>query len=123
MLWKLAARRMGVELPQPLTDALEYFDEQARRPDLHAEFTLEPGEMLFWHNFICLHSRTAFQDSAERRRLLLRLWINVADGRRMPAEFIAQARWMDIAHANGRAGIDYSEMFAPPPPPAGSGES
>jgi hypothetical protein len=117
LLWKLAMRRMGVALPEALADALQYFDAQARRPDLRAEFMLEPGEMLFWHNFICLHSRTAFKDSVEHRRLLLRLWLNVADGRRMPPEFLAQARWMDVAHANGRAGLDYSELFAPQPQP------
>jgi hypothetical protein len=115
MLWKLAARRLGSQLPQPLQDALEYFDSQARRPDLRADFMLEPGEMLFWHNFVCLHSRSSFKDTADHRRLLLRLWINPLEGRPMPEEFTAQARWMDVAHAHGRAGIDYSEMFAAQP--------
>jgi hypothetical protein len=113
LLWKLASRRMGVALPEALNEAVQYFDEVARRPDIRAEFMLEPGEILFWHNFLCLHSRTAFKDSPEQRRLLLRLWINVADGRRMPPEFLAQARWMDVAHAQGRPGLDYSELFTP----------
>jgi hypothetical protein len=115
MLWKLAARRMNTPLPQALADALQYFDAQARRPDIRADFMLEPGEMLFWHNFVCLHSRTAFKNSAEHKRLLLRLWINVRRGRPMPPEFTAQARWMDIAHSHGRSGLDYSDLFVTQP--------
>jgi hypothetical protein len=74
------AREPG-NLPEDLREALACFDEIALRPEVRADFLLEPGEMFFWHNFLVLHSRQQFHDTPERRRLLLRLWLNVPDGR------------------------------------------
>ena len=64
-----------------LDEALRYFTEIAARPDICAYYMLEPGDMAFWHNFTNLHSRTAFSDSERRKRLLLRLWLDVPGGR------------------------------------------
>lgn len=94
-----AAESMGVELPADLREAIAFFDAQAARPDLRLDFVLEPGEMVFWHNFTVLHSRTAFKDSAEHRRLLLRLWLNVPNGRPLAPEIRERARIMDADHA------------------------
>ena len=43
--------------------------------------TLQPGEMIIWNNFTVLHARTSFRDSAEKKRHLLRLWLDVPGGR------------------------------------------
>ncbi len=76
-----AAQRLGVELPPDFAAAIEHFRTLAVRDDLALKFLLEPGEMLLFHNFITLHSRTAFEDFPDRKRLLLRLWLTVPDGR------------------------------------------
>ena len=104
-----AAKQLGVEVPAELQEALDYFQLMAARPDLRADFMLEPGEMIFWHNFTALHSRTAFNDTDNQRRLLLRLWLNVENGRPMAPEFTARARYMDALHESGRAAIDYAK--------------
>lgn len=103
-----AARIMGVEVPADLQAAIALMLEQSRRPDIRADFMLEPGEMLFWHNFTALHSRRAFTDGPGQKRLLLRLWINVPDGRPLPEEFHTRARYMDRLHAAGQTAIDYA---------------
>ncbi len=77
-----AAALMNVELPSDLAEAIAYFNETAWREDLALSFVLEPGEMMIWHNYTNLHSRTAFKDSPASKRLLLRLWLTVPDGRR-----------------------------------------
>lgn len=107
-----AARIMGVELPAALREALDYMQAVSLRPDVRADFMLEPGEMLFWHNFTALHSRTAFTDTPRNKRLLLRLWLNVPDGRPLPPEFNARARYMDEMHARGETAIDYAKENA-----------
>lgn len=84
---KIAARRLGTELPADLVEALAYFYELAERPDLQARFMLEPGEMMVWHNYMNLHSRTEFKDSPEHTRLLLRLWLNMPRPRPVVPEF------------------------------------
>ena len=89
--------------PEALTEAMWLMDQTANRPDIRADFTLEPGEIAFWHNFTVMHSRTAFQDSDEKRRLLLRLWLNIDEGGRPMAEGIrARARIIDHDHLEGQ---------------------
>ena len=103
-----AAKQMGVDLPEDLVEAQKFFSSVAQRPEIRADFMLEPGEMLFWHNFMALHSRTAFNDTPEQKRLLLRLWINVPDGRPMHPSFTERAAAMDRLHEAGQAAIDYA---------------
>jgi alpha-ketoglutarate-dependent taurine dioxygenase len=57
--------------------ALDALDELLRRPDLHVEFDLQPGQMYFINNRWILHNRTSFEDypEPERRRHLVRLWL------------------------------------------------
>ena len=76
-----AAALFGTPLPDDLAEAMRCFDALAVREDLALRFLLEPGEMMLWHNYTNLHSRTAFEDSPQHRRKLLRLWLNVPDGR------------------------------------------
>lgn len=87
--------------PPALTEAMAVMDALTHREDLIARFVLEPGEIVFWHNFQVMHSRTAFQDSAARHRLLLRLWLNVPGGRPMAEEMRARARIIDQDHIEG----------------------
>ena len=76
-----AAEQMKVPLPEGLGEGLDYFDEIASRDDFALRFMLEPGEIMLWHNFLYLHSRTEFKNSSTQKRLLLRLWMDVPDGR------------------------------------------
>ena len=59
--------------------ALEHFGALTERPDLRVEFRYEPGDCCFWNNYTMLHARTAYQDDPDpaRKRLLLRLWLQV----------------------------------------------
>ncbi len=107
-----AAKELGVSLPAQLEEAMRVFRAHADAPELRADFMLEPGEILLWHNFLVLHSRRAFQDSASQKRLLLRLWLNVPQGRPMHPAFTGRARAMDVEHGNGRPAIDYNSRAA-----------
>ena len=69
------------KLPAALREAFALYGEIAMRPEVRADFLLQPGEMFFWHNFLILHSREQFHDMPDRKRLLLRLWLNVPGGR------------------------------------------
>jgi hypothetical protein len=104
-----AARETGRAIPPLLTEALDLFETLTRRADLRATFLLQPGEMVFWHNFVCLHSRNSFNDRPEHRRLLFRLWLHAfeGEGRAMHPDFTDRARIMDRTHEQGRPGIIY----------------
>ena len=105
-----AAKQLGTELPADLRQAMACFSEIAQRPQIRADFMLEPGEMLFWHNFLMLHSRQSFTNAGEQKRLLLRLWLHVKEGRPMHPEFAGRARLMDKIHAAGDVALNYSSL-------------
>ncbi len=89
----------GEPMPPALIEAMTLMDAIAARPGVRVEFMLEPGEAAFWHNFLVMHARTAFHDTDDHRRLLLRLWLNVPGGRPMDEAISARARIIDEDHA------------------------
>src|SRR5262249_8903678 len=78
---KDAAKRSGIPLPPDIADAMAFFNEIADSPNVRLQFMLEPGEIMMLNNFTVLHARTGFEDSAERKRYLLRMWLDVPNGR------------------------------------------
>ena len=93
----------------PLTteqvDALNLMDELAASDDLRLDIDFLPGDIQFLHNHQLLHARTSYEawPEPERRRHLLRLWLSVADGRSLPADF--EARYGTIEPGQPRGGI------------------
>ena len=93
-----AAKALG-GLPPALRTAIDVFRAYSLSSDHLVEFLLEPGEIMFWHNFVVLHSRTAFEDTDEATRLLYRLWIHSIEPRPMHPTFRLQAAALDAAHS------------------------
>ena len=62
-------------------EALDLFLEIAHRPDVMLEFMIEPGQLVLANNLLMLHSRTAIENDDGPRRLLMRLWLKVPQGR------------------------------------------
>ena len=89
------AKTLGEPLPADLDEALTFFASVARRDDVCVKFMLEPGEMLFSNNFVVLHARTEFRNSAEKQRCLARLWINIEPGRPTIPELHERASFYD----------------------------
>ena len=86
-LIEMAAEETGTPLTELQKEALDVFQQTAHRPDIAFTFQLKPGEASFINNYTVLHSRTAFEGwpEADRRRLLLRLWIKANPGRPVDA--------------------------------------
>lgn len=97
-----AAELRNEPFPADLDVALKFFDELANRPDVRAEFLLQPGDIMLWNNYTHLHSRRSFRNSAERKRLLLRLWLEVEHGRDVQPDYALRGRsfrWINEAVA------------------------
>ena len=81
------------KMDTPLTDlerkALDYVADTARRPDIRLDMDLRQGDIQFINNYTLLHYRAAFVDfpEPERKRNMLRLWVNFHDGRPLAPEF------------------------------------
>ncbi len=91
MFMVAAVERTGIEFPPDFAEVCTYFEELAKSDEMKLSFVLEPGEMLVWNNFTTLHSRTKFEDSEKHQRDLLRLWLNVENGRPVVPELFTWA--------------------------------
>lgn len=67
----------GIALNPEQVEALDYLAELSRKPEFTLTMDLRPGDMQFINNHVVLHSRTSYVDFdvADRKRLLLRMWI------------------------------------------------
>ncbi|HEV8142014.1 MAG TPA: TauD/TfdA family dioxygenase [Methylomirabilota bacterium] len=85
----------AVKREVPLTTleraALDFLDEQTKRPDLRLDMDLELGDIQFINNYTTLHSRTGFVDGPEphQKRHMLRLWLKFPKPWPLSAEFPA----------------------------------
>ncbi len=76
-------RHEGMDLNDHEIEALDVVDAIVARPDLQLPVTIRKGDMLFFNNFTALHSRTEFEDGAERKRHLVRLWLEDPASKRL----------------------------------------
>jgi hypothetical protein len=101
-------RKAGMPLAGRALAAVQAVGALARRPDLCYPMQFQPGDIQLLNNHSILHGRRAFEDFAEpqRRRLLMRMWINLDDGRPLDAAF---ANRLNTGPRGGVAvrGIDY----------------
>ena len=86
----LAHRNAGAPPLRPeQVEAVELVREVAAEPQFWVERRLEPGTMLFVSNHTAFHMRTGFVDHDDPvlKRHLLRLWLCLPNGRRLPDSF------------------------------------
>jgi len=81
----------AIKLGRPLTEleraALEFIIATAERPDIRFDIQLRQGDIQLINNYTMLHYRSEFVDYPERKRNMLRMWINFHEGRRLAPEF------------------------------------
>jgi len=78
------------ELPDLTTvqrEALDYLDELAGDPALHARFRLERGDVLLLNNWVTFHRRDAFVNTTGDPRHLLRAWLSMPGSRPLDPRF------------------------------------
>jgi len=96
-----AAEIRGEGVPARLVESLRFMFTVAKRPELMVSFTLQPGEIVFWHNFRVMHSRTSFKNEPGRERTLLRLWMNAPESFPMAKGYLEIGRLLDQQHSEG----------------------
>jgi hypothetical protein len=98
-----AVSKSGIALSAIERETLDLFDGLANRPGAALSMMLEPGDIQFCNNHTMLHARTAYDDFTEpqRRRLLLRLWLNIPGCRNLAPDFVTRytddGQWKGIA--------------------------
>jgi len=82
-------RKAGMPLQGDDLAAVDCVAELCKRPDMIVDMDFERGDIQWLSNYDCLHARGAFTDwpEPERQRRLLRIWLNLDQGRRLRDDF------------------------------------
>lgn len=74
-----AFRRQNSAIPTIVSEAFDFMDAAAGRPEHMLEMDFQPGDIQFLSNDTVLHARTEFLDhpEPERKRMLLRAWLQM----------------------------------------------
>jgi hypothetical protein len=80
---------LGDKLTPLDIEALNMFDAVAADPENRLAFPLNRGEMVVINNYAVMHARSSFTNfpEPERKRLLVRLWLDADNFRDVPPEF------------------------------------
>jgi hypothetical protein len=87
------AVKAGAPLSTLEQRAVDFVGEAAVREDIELSMDFRPGDIQWLNNYVILHSRTNYADYAEpeRKRLLLRLWLNHPNARPLDSDFANKA--------------------------------
>jgi alpha-ketoglutarate-dependent taurine dioxygenase len=82
-------RARNIPLTEIEIEALNAFDKLATAPEHRLAFFLERGDMIVMNNYTVMHARTSFTNypEPERKRHLVRLWLDAPGFRNVPAEY------------------------------------
>jgi len=95
-------------------EAIDLFDRIAREPSNRIAFKLDAGDMVVINNYVVMHARKAFEDypEPERKRRLLRIWLDAKNLRAVPAEFNQMGAQNGIPYQAGRScSYDFQKLF------------
>ncbi len=107
-LLNAATHHLGIDMPADLVAAMDYFDKVAVRPDMALSYSFDRGDIFFINNRTLLHSRTEYvdYDEPDLKRDLLRLWVDMPQGRR---SIVPEMDPYQQPGSGGRGGV----MFQP----------
>ncbi|MBM3646538.1 MAG: TauD/TfdA family dioxygenase [Alphaproteobacteria bacterium] len=107
----IEAAQMAPGVPKLTDKQKEAIDVlMATAEELCFEMTLEPGDLQLINSHVTYHGRTPFEDdfAASKSRLLLRLWLTMANNRPLPAGH--EILWRNIEAGQPRGGILQTTM-------------
>ena len=89
---ELGAEKAGHPLTAVQQQSVDAVRALSLDPKFKLEMALEPGDMQFLNSHTTLHAREAFEDFTDpaERRLMLRLWLSVPEGRPIAPALAAQ---------------------------------
>jgi hypothetical protein len=102
----IEAAQMAPDIPKLTAVQKEAIDVlMATAQELCFEMTLEPGDLQLINSHVTYHGRTPFEDDAAsgHDRLLLRLWLTMANNRPLPEGH--EILWRSIEAGQPRGGI------------------
>jgi hypothetical protein len=112
---------LGVPLTEVELQAMDLFDEVAKAPENRLAFFLARGDMLVVNNYTVMHARTRFEEypEPEKRRHLIRLWLDAPNFRQVPREISLFAVNGIPPQAGRRCTYDFKKLYGENPRASG----
>jgi hypothetical protein len=107
----IEAAQLAPDVPKLTAAQKEAIDVlMATAQELCFEMTLEPGDLQLINSHVTYHGRTPFEDEASsgHDRLLLRIWLTMANNRPLPQGH--EILWRNIEAGQPRGGIQQTTM-------------
>lgn len=111
-------KQLGVPFSEAEIAAMNAFDKVATAPEHRLAFFLERGDMIVMNNYTVMHARTSFTNfpEPERKRHLVRLWLDREGFRDVPASFMLHEGHNGVPPVPGkRASLDFKRLYADDP--------
>ena len=110
-------RELNLALDAQDIEALDLFDEVASAPENRLAFFLERGDMIVINNYTVMHARTRFVNfpEPERRRQLVRLWLDAEGFRDVPSDIHFFGSNGVPEQKGKRATYDFKKLYANDP--------
>lgn len=70
-------RHKEIDISKADRELFDLYDDIAHSKDICLDMQLEPGDVQLVSNHTIIHARTGYEDTPERKRHLLRLWISL----------------------------------------------
>ncbi len=104
---------LGMTFSDQELQAIELFDEIARVPGNSVAIQLRPGDMVVVNNYVVMHARRMFEGYAEseRKRRLLRVWLDARNFRSVPQEFNQMGAQNGIPYQGRSRGYDFQKLL------------
>lgn len=105
---ELGMEKAGMPLNALQQAAVDYVRELSMRDDFLLHMDFRPGDIQLLNNHCTLHSRESYEDwpDPKRKRLLLRLWLNVPNGRPLAPAFADRLNTGARGGVTGRLDLD-----------------
>jgi alpha-ketoglutarate-dependent taurine dioxygenase len=111
----------GVPLTETEIEAMNAFDQVSTKPENRLAFFLERGDMIVMNNYTMMHARTSFTNfpEPERKRHLVRLWLDAPGFRKVPAEYNFHGVNGVPKQEGKKATLNFKQLYADDPVASG----
>lgn len=111
----------GLALTEQEIEAMNEFDRVATKPENRLAFFLERGDMIVMNNYTVMHARTSFTNfpEPERKRHLVRLWLDAEGFRKVPAEYNFHGVNGVPPQPGKKASLNFRQIYADDPVASG----
>jgi hypothetical protein len=85
--------------------ALAALEAEMQNPRWQLQLPYQAGDLVLINNYVCLHARTPFSDSAQQKRHMLRIWLAMPNSRALSPKWARHVFYQHVEAGAPRGGV------------------